>query len=242
MNELSAGAPSRHAKTVFLSHAQDDAELASVVAQRLRRAGWEVWSAGDALVPGERWASSVYRALREADVVVLLLTKRASESTAVQMESAAAIAAAEFSSDKHVVPVLLDAEVRPSGVLASYQWLSLASAPPEIVASEVAESLRRLRPVNKTLERLEALEELQMARRALELEWSLEAEESRRRTRLLMVVAAVALVVSSVGVTVALLNVDVGGSLLVAVVGSVQALLGAVAGRYLGSARRRGDG
>ena len=64
---------------VFLSHARKDASLALRLADRLERAGFDVWTEFG-IVPGKNWARQVGKALDAAELMVLLLTPSAMDA------------------------------------------------------------------------------------------------------------------------------------------------------------------
>jgi hypothetical protein len=64
--------------SVFLSYGREDEASAKRLYNALRRTRVDVWFDRKALLPGDRWRSSLTRALRQADFVIILLSQRSS--------------------------------------------------------------------------------------------------------------------------------------------------------------------
>ena len=86
------GPRERDPKQVFISHAHEDAAFAQRLADDLRSHGWRAWIAPDSILPGEKWAAAINRALEESGVFVLVLTPAALRSDWVTTETSSAIA------------------------------------------------------------------------------------------------------------------------------------------------------
>jgi hypothetical protein len=83
--------PGRDPHQVFISHAHEDADFAQRLAADLRAAGWRVWIVPDSILPGEKWAEAIERALEECGVFVVSLTSAAVQSEWVKTETNLAI-------------------------------------------------------------------------------------------------------------------------------------------------------
>jgi formylglycine-generating enzyme required for sulfatase activity len=108
--------------TVFISHANQDAQFAHRLADDLRRLGVPVWIAPESIRPGEGWVRAIERGLAESSHVVVVLTPAALESKWVEKETDVAIAR-ERQGRIQVIPL----DVEPCGVpllLSSYQMVS----------------------------------------------------------------------------------------------------------------------
>lgn len=81
----------RNPKQVFISHAHEDAEFGTRLAQDLREAGLSVWIAPDSIQPGEMWAKAIDRGLRESGIFVVVLSPSAAASGWVEHEMFIAI-------------------------------------------------------------------------------------------------------------------------------------------------------
>ena len=60
---------------IFLSYGREDEKSATRLHNNLKRAGYEIWFDKVSLIPGERWRSSIVKAIRAASAVVILLSK-----------------------------------------------------------------------------------------------------------------------------------------------------------------------
>jgi adenylate cyclase len=93
---------------VFLSYARDDAPAARQLAGGIERAGHEVWW-DHHIQGGSRFASEIDRALKNAEVVVVLWTATSIDSPWVQDE------AAEGRDSGRLIPVMMGADKPPLG-------------------------------------------------------------------------------------------------------------------------------
>ena len=109
-------------QTVFISHANQDAQFAHRLADDLRRLGVQVWIAPESIRPGEGWVRAIERGLAESSHVLVVLTPAALESKWVEKETDVAIAR-ERKGRIEVIPL----DVEPCQVpllLSSYQMVS----------------------------------------------------------------------------------------------------------------------
>lgn len=114
-------------RRVFLSYSSEDDAAADTIRQSLAAYGVEVWSSED-LKPGDNIAASIQREIDEADDVLILMSPSSEESPWVEYEAAAALATRELGARrKRIIPVLLDANVRPPPVLARFNYLDLSN-------------------------------------------------------------------------------------------------------------------
>lgn len=90
---------------VFISHDARDAQLAQEVASALREAGFkDVWD--DRLIlPGDNWAEKIGDALKESEVMIVLLTPEALESSIVNWEIGFALGKESY--EKRLIPVIV---------------------------------------------------------------------------------------------------------------------------------------
>jgi hypothetical protein len=88
---------------VFISSTQNDIELARDLARRLEAAGIHVFSVDQTVVSGESIVTAVSRDLREADEVMVILTKDSSASPGLLSEMGMA-----FSLQKSITPVIVN--------------------------------------------------------------------------------------------------------------------------------------
>jgi hypothetical protein len=76
------------AQRIFIAHPHAQQQLATEVADGLRRKGIRVWRADERVKPGENWREAIELALRDSDVLLAILTP--SSSSAIRSEIAAA--------------------------------------------------------------------------------------------------------------------------------------------------------
>jgi len=84
-------ASTRLTRRIFISHAQEDAELAHRLADALKAAGRPVWVAPESILPGEQWVEAIGRGLDISGIFVILVTPQAVQSTWVRYEMNLAI-------------------------------------------------------------------------------------------------------------------------------------------------------
>ncbi len=94
---------------VFLSHARKDASLALRLADRLERAGFDVWTEFG-IVPGKNWARQVGKALDAAELMILLLTPSAMASDLLRQNFELAIGSRKYEGRLFTVLVGLPAK------------------------------------------------------------------------------------------------------------------------------------
>jgi hypothetical protein len=110
-------------RQVFISHAEEDANFANLLADDLRRNGMQVWIASDSILPGEDWPDAINRGLSGSSHTVIVLTPAAMDSLWVQKEMSVAIML-ERQGRMKVIPLQLKpCEVPP--LSSSYQMILL---------------------------------------------------------------------------------------------------------------------
>jgi nucleotide-binding universal stress UspA family protein len=73
-------------RTVFLSYACHDVEVAALLEQELEARGIHVWRDETSLRAGEAWEAALKRAVRSADCVIVLVSPASAESDVVRRE------------------------------------------------------------------------------------------------------------------------------------------------------------
>jgi TIR domain len=81
---------------IFLSHARKDVSKAYQLSEELRRVGFAVWLSEEEIAPGDNWAEKTGRALKEAELMVLLLSPGAMESDSLRQNLEFALGARKF--------------------------------------------------------------------------------------------------------------------------------------------------
>ena len=105
---------------VFISYARSDKESARELVRSLDAAGVRSWLDVAEIRPGERWKARIQEELREARVLVVLLTPDSLKSRWTFFEVGAAVA-----DGKTIIPVLskgIEPEDVPP-ILRNFQWI-----------------------------------------------------------------------------------------------------------------------
>lgn len=90
---------------VFISYSRKDQLLADKVAASLEDAGLDAWYDKREIMPGENWAETISRGLKESDAMVVLLTPHALESDLVRADIGFALSESAY--EKRLIPVLV---------------------------------------------------------------------------------------------------------------------------------------
>lgn len=122
---------------VFISHAERDGTLARRLAEHLRAAGHEAWSA-DQVLPGENWAASASAALESSDAMVVLVSPEAAASPQVQREIEYALGSPRFAD--RVISVVVRRAAKMPWILKRFRVLRLRHDG-ELVGDRVLEAL-----------------------------------------------------------------------------------------------------
>ena len=109
---------------VFISYTQEDKKYASLIADRLREAGHDVWYDKWSLRVGDNLIQKINEGLKETDVLIVIVSKNALRSKWVLHEFSA-MALGDLSSEKsRIIPVLVDKSSVPQ-YLARYVYVDL---------------------------------------------------------------------------------------------------------------------
>jgi hypothetical protein len=90
---------------VFISYAESDEPVAKKVAAGLEKEGLKVWYDRREILPGQNWAESISKALKESRAMVVLLTPAALRSSSVRREIEYALGDQTFKN--RLVPVIV---------------------------------------------------------------------------------------------------------------------------------------
>lgn len=118
-------APSR--PSVFLSYSHRDEEIVAQVAERLTRAGVDIWRDVDRLTPGVSIAQEIDRALSSAQVIVFFISSASARSKWASAELGAIFSRQRaHEAGPVLLPVLLEkGDVPP--LLRSIHWLDMTN-------------------------------------------------------------------------------------------------------------------
>lgn len=130
---------------VFISHSDQDSDLAAKVAEVLQRNGLEVWYNGEVL-PGDNWAQKVAEALEQSQAMVVLITPESRRSKWMEREIEYALGKREFSG--RLIPVVVGrlADIQPDDIPWILRRLHIIEIPTAAEQEEgiekIAEALR----------------------------------------------------------------------------------------------------
>jgi hypothetical protein len=130
---------------VYLSYQRKDAEIATLIANALSAKGVPVWFDRLEINAGTDWVSAILDAIKQADVIVVLVSDLTSKSAWMEREL---LWAAEL--QKPIIPVKArpDVEVADAAIkylLEGVRWYDLRNGPDEL-AVEVGKLVRRQSP------------------------------------------------------------------------------------------------
>lgn len=114
---------------VFISYAKEDRESAERYYELLARDGVSPWVDFKHLLPGQNWEAEIERAFSDANVVVLLLSKRSvTKRGFVQREANDAIDRLRYKqpTDIYVIPLLVEPCEVPTHIAARLQYVDLS--------------------------------------------------------------------------------------------------------------------
>jgi len=111
---------------VFLCHAHADRDAVRALYTRLTKDGMDVWLDEEKLLPGQDWELEIRKAVREADVVVVCLSKQFNQAGFRQKEVRLALGTAmeKPEGEIFIIPARLE-ECDTLESLRKWQWLDL---------------------------------------------------------------------------------------------------------------------
>ncbi len=116
----------KRALKVFLCHAHSDKDAVKALYARLKREGVDVWLDKEKLLPGADWELEIRKAVREADVVVVCLSKQFNQEGFRQKEVRIALDAAmeKPEGEIFIIPARLEECDTPAN-LSKWHWVDL---------------------------------------------------------------------------------------------------------------------
>ena len=121
---LNNGVP-QTTRRIFISYAREDAALVEDLRRGLLAHGLEVWDDVHEIALGDSILSSIDDALRNADAIVIVLSRSTQRSTWVSSEVAAAVATRVANPETIIIPLLLDRRADIPPLLQDTQGLAL---------------------------------------------------------------------------------------------------------------------
>jgi hypothetical protein len=109
---------------IFLSHASADKPTVRRIAEALRIAGHDPWIDEDVILVGESIPAAIERGLREAEYVVVCLSKAAAERGWVEAERDATVMQQFRSRKARILPVRLE-DVSPPYLIGHFRYVDL---------------------------------------------------------------------------------------------------------------------
>ncbi len=130
------------AHDVFISHSHEDKPAADAACAALEARGIRCWIAPRDIEPGQDWATSIVKAIRGAQVMLLVFSRHANQSSQVKREVERAA-----SSGKAILPLRID-DVLPEDALEYYlstpHWLDAVTKPFEAHLEKLADACASL--------------------------------------------------------------------------------------------------
>ena len=186
----------KHALKVFLCHAHSDKDAVKALYARLKREGVDVWLDKEKLLPGADWELEIRKAVREADVVVVCLSKQFNQAGFRQKEVRIALDAAmeKPEGEIFIIPARLE-ECDSLESLSRWHWVDLFERDGfqrlilalRLRAERIGAALQQHRRATISRPKLDAEQEAARAKAKLEAEElekqkaRLEAEEAERQ-------------------------------------------------------------
>jgi hypothetical protein len=125
---------------VFISYAKEDRQVADTLLEALEAAGIRCWIAHRDLVPGRKWSGEIMRALRGAQVFLLVLSEHSDRSDQVLNE-------VELAVDRRLAVLTVPVRTMiPRDELAYFirtsQWMEPLSHPPDLQLRRLVDVVR----------------------------------------------------------------------------------------------------
>ncbi|QBQ99515.1 toll/interleukin-1 receptor domain-containing protein [Paraburkholderia pallida] len=131
----SNGEPQQHGRSVFISHASKNFNIADQLRSLLEAQRVSCWIAPRDIPAGGQYGTEIVKAIHDCSIVVLVLTEEANRSKAVANEIERA-----FGNEKVIVPVRLR-DIKPSAELEFFvsnaQWVDAMDSPLKSRVNEI---------------------------------------------------------------------------------------------------------
>lgn len=131
-----------HGRHVFISYSSRDSEYADILQNILEANGHKVWRDLRSIVGGEEWEPAIYRAIKNADAFILLISNHSVGSTWVRKETQTALNLYGMAGKlQRLVPVVLSAEAWAAfpevNPFQKREWTEISGNTPHQIASEL---------------------------------------------------------------------------------------------------------
>jgi hypothetical protein len=236
-----SAADGRQIRSIFLSSAAADTDVAQRIASELKRAGYRVVTLGK-IRAGDDWIPHLNNAVDQADAVLLLVSDHWLASASSQIEAAAALSDSPGRS-KRVVPILIDRNAPLPPWMQTLQYVDMSDATSTSTGLQTLLSslgdvetadqdrISVLRQRRRAIEGAEAL----MGYQSLEFRLAQLAREASVLSTQRRVIALLLLILLAVGLTLGIfLNRGSIGDVTFAVIAPLTGLVGAALGFYFG--------
>ena len=136
---------------VFISHSSHDKEYALFIAEYLKQAGHEVWLDSWAFKPGDNLIEKVDAGLKNAEVLIVIVSKHSLQSKWVKHEFSALAFRNISGETARIIPVLIDTSTVPE-YLAQYVYVDLTTDR-ELGVERIVQSLNQKKKTKSTVDK-----------------------------------------------------------------------------------------
>jgi len=132
------------AHSIFISHSSQDHEVTGRICQHLEDKGLRCWMAPRNIQPGESWAGSIMKAIRNTEIFLLILTKNSNHSVQVMREVERAV--------NHSIPIIclrleeLSLSDDLEYFLSSIHWITAYNLPLEAILKNLHQGIKPFLP------------------------------------------------------------------------------------------------
>lgn len=145
-------------KSVFLSHASKDREIARQIASDLQSMGVTVWFDAAEIKVGDTLLEKINEGISNSDFIILLLSKESMKSAWVQNEYRAALVNDPKNIQNRLVPVLIDDSFSMPSDFSEIVYLDLST--PDKYKTGIRQLVKSIGKVQSTGERTKDLQDV----------------------------------------------------------------------------------
>jgi hypothetical protein len=127
---------------VFISHAEEDQDLAEALTSSLMKEGFDVWRPDHDVFPGDNLAEKVAQAIKTSEAMVIVYSPEAERSPSVGYEIQYALGSLRYKN--RVVTVVKGKSVEPPWILTRLPLVHISKRDSGEAARQVAELLREV--------------------------------------------------------------------------------------------------